>query len=153
MQKVVVYSETSRKPGYQKLQKYRVTNQKNNQIGKQGSKTSNQNCRQIRQGLDRNRVVVRLKSHVNIQTIIRLDRIQEICQNVAKQNKNSEYQINKNKYRQIQNRYITPPPPPPPPPGGASWRLNGWNWVVLVKVSNQVLVQDEPGVQDLSSGP
>ena len=41
----------------------------------------------------------RLRSQVNIQTILRLDRIQEIRQNVAKQNKNSEYQINENKYR------------------------------------------------------
>ena len=47
--------------------------------------------------------MLELKSHVNIQTILRLDRIQETRQNVAKQNKNSEYEINKNKYRQIQN--------------------------------------------------
>ena len=52
MQKVVVYSESSRKPGYQK---YRVTKQKNNQIGNEGSKTSYQNIRQNRQRLGRNR--------------------------------------------------------------------------------------------------
>ena len=47
-----------------------------------------------------------LKSHVNIQTILRLDRIQEIRQNVEKQNKNSEY---KNKQKQIQTecRFVT----------------------------------------------
>ena len=37
----------------------------------------------------------RLRSHVNIQTILRLDRIQENHQNVAKQKQNTEYQINK----------------------------------------------------------
>ena len=36
-----------------------------------------------------------LRSQVNIQTILRLDRIQENHQNVAKQKQNSEYKINK----------------------------------------------------------
>ena len=40
-----------------------------------------------------------LRPQVNIQTILTPDRIQEIRQNVAKQNKNSEYQINLSKYR------------------------------------------------------
>ena len=47
-----------------------------------------------------------LKSHVHIQTILRLDRIQEIHQNVDKQNKKSEYQ---NKTKTDRYRYVTSP--------------------------------------------
>ena len=53
-------------------------------------------------------VVLGLNSHVNIKTILRLDRIQEIRQNVAKKNKNSEYRNKQNKYRQTQNPYTLP---------------------------------------------
>ena len=56
-----------------------------------------------------NQDVFGLRSQVNIQTILRLDRIQENRQNVAKRKQNSGYKINKKKYRQKQIRYREKP--------------------------------------------